>query len=630
MLPGSLWGTERRACWVSISMSISEIRRGCFWKVILIFLFLLLSIALIATWDTPATGYESSIYHSTPFILWLSLIFSIAVGITLVVVSTAKGEFNKTSLGKIGVLLVLLCYIVCLSLFIIRGYYMWRMPGDPAIHIGWIKETLSAGQTPTSLIYPIMHIYLTEAVLITGLDLLFLHKIVPLTFSITFIIFMYSFARTLFPKSTVGLLALLICCCPVYSWYLQLTPNVLANFFLPFVLFLLYKYIQQKSLAWAVPILVVLVVLPIFHALPAIIIVVTFLTLSVPMIFTSIKSATETPNKNTYNLTNIDYTVLLPFLIALIWWIFWMSLFTLFDQQIHSIYETLVLEQDDSWLSNFADRASYAQVHGYNVIEQVIRQLWGQILLCFMSLLSLPLIMRRTLHGHNWRYVRSTLLSFIIAVFLSIFFYFFNLAFTPQRFLFTISMFGTIFTAYLLSYLLKNMRSNFLSLKSLICPAFVVIFVFCLFTGGLLALYPSPYTLSTNLQNTHSEAAGVVYVLDHRNVDTPICEISGVIGRFSYAFLGPEERTIQRLPVYFEQQRIPSHFGYSNNRSISAIFTGETDIILTQLDKRMYIDTFPEMAEFRFTVKDFEQLEVDPGIHFIYSNGEFEYFKIPK
>jgi len=164
--------------------SLSAIKRQRFQKVALIFLFSLLSIALIITWNTPATGYEASIYWSTPLILWVSLIASVTVGIALVVVSIAKKELEQNSLWKIGFLLVFLCYTVCLALFIIRGYYMWCMTGDPASHIGWIKETLNTGQVSATLIYPIMHIYLSEIVFMTDLDLVFLHKVVPLIFGL--------------------------------------------------------------------------------------------------------------------------------------------------------------------------------------------------------------------------------------------------------------------------------------------------------------------------------------------------------------------------------------------------------------------------------------------------------------
>jgi hypothetical protein len=148
--------------------SSGAIPRQRFQKVVLIFLFLLLSVALIITWNTPATGYESSIYWSTPLILWVSLIASVIVGVALVVVSIAKNELEQSSLWKLGLLLVFLCYTICLALFIIRGYYMWCMTGDPASHIGWIKEIINTGHMVDTILYPAGHIYLSEIVFFNG------------------------------------------------------------------------------------------------------------------------------------------------------------------------------------------------------------------------------------------------------------------------------------------------------------------------------------------------------------------------------------------------------------------------------------------------------------------------------
>ena len=59
---------------------------------------------------------------------------------------------------------------------------MWCIGGDPASHLGWIKEILTTGETPLSLFYPIVHIYISEWVYVSGLDIIILHKIVPFIF----------------------------------------------------------------------------------------------------------------------------------------------------------------------------------------------------------------------------------------------------------------------------------------------------------------------------------------------------------------------------------------------------------------------------------------------------------------
>lgn len=45
-------------------------------------------------------------------------------------------------------------------------------------------------------------------------------------------------------------------------------------------------------------------------------------------------------------------------------------------------------------------------------------------------------------------------------------------------------------------------------------------------------------------------------------------------------------------------------------------------------DKLMYKDIFPEMAEFRWVAKDFENLNCDVSIYKIYSGKKVEFFYI--
>ena len=605
----------------------SAIHRQRFQKVTLVFLFFLLSIALIITWDTPATGYESSIYRSTPLILWVSLITSVAVGVTLVVVSIAKNELDQNPLWKIGFLLVFLCYTICLALFIIRGYHMWCMTGDPASHIGWIKETINTGHIVDTILYPAGHIYLSEIVFLTGLDLVILHKIVPLIFGLLCVLFMYVLAKTIFVKNSVCLLVTVLSCCLVHTWYLRLTPNILANFFLPLVIFLVYKNVQQRTWTWVVPLIITLVLMPVFHPVPTMVLAMVFISIGIFAILSRINSHWQIGKLN--NFTGGISGIISPFLIMLVWFVFWVSLFSVFSRQILSLYDAITFGTDDSWISGLTDTASTATAYGYNVIEQIMRNLWSQIILCTISALALPLIIKEYLESRINTSVLSLLLVFITVIPLSAIFYLFDLAFTPQRLLYAISMFGIFFAAYFLAFFLTdNLKWHSISLNPCKKSFFALVVIFGLFVGGLLALYPSPYILSASWQNTHSEVEGLLFSYDHRDVTVPLTGISIAPGRFSHAFLAPEERATQKLPLYLKDQLVPYHFGYDANSSISSSYTHETDIIITQKAKRMYLDVFPELEEIRYTRQDFDRLRVDPALHFLYSNGEFDYYKV--
>jgi len=80
--------------------------------------------------------------------------------------------------------------------------------------------------------------------------------------------------------------------------------------------------------------------------------------------------------------------------------------------------------------------------------------------------------------------------------------------------------------------------------------------------------------------------------------------------------------------MYLEDQIVPWHFGYDEYRTLSALYANEIDMIITQRDRLQYVDLFPDMAKLRFTEQDFERLDYDPGICFLYSNGGFDLRKV--
>jgi len=607
--------------------SLSALHRQRLQKITLIFLFFLLSVALIITWNTPATGYESSIYWSTPLILWVSLIASVIVGVALVVVAIAKNELEKTSFWKIGFFLVFLCYAICLALFIIRGYYMWAMEGDLSSHIGWTEETLKTGHVLTSIIYPTAYIYLSEIIFLTDLDLFFVHKITPLIFGLLCVLFMCILAKILFVKKSIYLLVGILSCCLTHTWYLRVTPNILANFLLPLVIFLVYKNVQQKTWVWGVSLVIVLVLMPVFHPVPTMILAIVFVSIGVFMVVSYINNRWQIETLNDFK-GGKTYRITTLFIIMLVWCLFWISSFTVFNHQILSVYDAITLGENDPWASGLIGLASDASAYGYSVIEQVIKNLWGQIILCVISALSLPLIVKRYLGSRENSGAISLFLAFVIVIFLSAIFYMFDLAFTPKRMLYAISMFGTFFAAYFLAFFLTaNTKRSLIPLNTYTKSFITLIVVFSLFVGGLLALYPSPYILTASSQNTHFEIEGLLFTYDHRDVNVTLTGITIAPGRLSHALLTPEERVTQALPLYLEDQRVPYRFGYDVDSLIS-IYACETDIIITQKDKKRYQDALPEIEELRYTRQDFERLRIDPGLHFLYSNGEFDYYKV--
>lgn len=605
------------------------IQRQRFQKVVLIFLFLLLSVALIITWNSPATGYEASIYRSTPLILWVSLIASVIAGIALVVVSIAKNELERSSLWKIGFLLVFLCYTICLALFIIRGYYMWCMTGDPATHIGWIKETLNSGHAPAGVIYPILHIYLSETVLLTDLDLLILHKIVPVIFSALFIPYMYVFAKTIFSNTPAALLVGVISCSVFTTdFYLNLIPSGLSSLLLPLTLFVIFKYLHQGRFTWGVPLSVLLILHPVFHPVPTMFIGLVFLTLWIPLTIPAISRCVHEKRIILPDLKSYRF-IPLPFLIMLTWFIFWISSFNMWDSTVKSIYQTIFWEGTPSEAAELLDTISYARGYGYSVIEIGIKQ-YGDVMILFaLSVLAVFFLLRDLRHGRYNKSLLSLLGPFSVLSIVIPTLFLFNLPFNAFRFLHALKILMMILSAYAIYRILISKRDTPIQAGAIFAAIFAIVAISGLFLVGFLDLYPSPYNLGTSYHTTHSEVVGMEHVYDHRDVTTPLFGITVAPGRFADALLTPEERSVQRLPAYLkEEDRAPWHFGYDNHSSLSLLYGKENDLVITPRDKVIYTDIFPDMAQHRFTTQDFARLKVDPGVDAVYSNGEFDFFKV--
>jgi len=609
--------------------SFSANQRQRFQKIILIFLLLLLSVALIITWNTPATGYEASIYRSTPLILWVSLLASVIAGMTMVVVSIAKDDLDQNFLWKIGLLLIVLSYIICLSLFIIRGYYMWCMTGDPATHIGWITETIAQAYAPKTVIYPITHIFLSEISLVTNLNLVVLHKILPLIFGVLCVVFIYIFSRYVTSNRIAPVLAVIISCTFIFGWYINLTPNHLSNLLFPLVLFLIYKYLKEKTAAWALLLIIAILLYPVFHPVPAIFLGLIFLSLwipeKIPHLLGRIANDVTTPKKN---FTGSLSSFVMPLSILIIWFIFWISMFSTWGYTIRNIYNTISAEGGPSKIGNLMDQISYAQGYGYNVVEIILKEMIGPLIIFILTVLAFILLWKKYTREQKEGCLFSLYGPFgIVCAFIAAL-YFFNLAFGPLRLLTYATMIGTVLSAYLLSCIIIRSHEEKTRIVSLSTKLFVILLLSGLFAGGLLNLYPSPYNLTSNYQTTKSEVEGMSYFFSHRDVNIPITGITVAPGRFADLFLTPEARSIQRVPYYLRDNQVPWHFGYDTNTSLASYYEKETNLIITQKDRLIYTDLFPDMAEYRFVNNDFERLRDDSGISLTYSNGDFDIWNI--
>ena len=609
--------------WRGLGRSKSEVMKfgneNIIIKTIAIICFILIPIALVVARNSPATGYEASIYYSTPPILWFSLILSIVCGITIIVHQIYNREYEKHNLWMIGLLLVFLSYTICLSLYIIRGYHMWCIAGDPATHLGYIKQIITVSHFPRNIFYPIAHIYTTELSQILSIDLISLHKLIPLFFGLLFIVFMYILAKSILPSKGQVILATVASCTLAQGWYLNLTPNHLSNLLFPMLLFILVKVFTTRKLQWEILLLIMVFLYPPFHPVPTLALMITLIALWLP------KRAFALINKDTSQTNNegmgrFNATLLL---ILCIWAITWISSFFVWDSTIRNIH-TLMVEGGPSHLSKLTEKITYAEGYGYSVIEQIFKVEGGIFVYIILTLICLPILWKEM---HTNREINNLFSLYgplsVFALFI-IMLYFFNVGFGPLRVLTYVVVMCTIFTGFILYKIIEKIRQiNKASLHKF-ALALVIILLIGVSIHGMLKLYPSPYIVSSSWQTTQTEVEGMNWFFHNRDLAIKISGISIAPGRFADLLLTPEEKRAQWLPWYWylaEEAKAPYHFGYNNHSSLSASYNEDVYLGLTQRDKSIYIDVFPEIAELRWYLNDFEKLEHDRGVDKLYSSG---------
>jgi competence protein ComGF len=497
------------------------------------------------------------------------------------------------------------------------------MNGDPSTHIKYVNQILTTGKISTQLFYPALHIYTSQILLLLNINVVTLHKILPLFLGILYIPFIYLFSKSIFTDKNQIILSTVIGSTFANGWYLSFIPNGLSNLYFPLLLFIILKVNSIKDVRWEILALIMVFFYPIFHLIPTLVLIIFISTLSLVNFILHKMSNTNVDADKNREFSKFKLTL---FILLVVCDITWISSFYLWDYAVKNFY-TLITEGDSTQISYLVKNINYAQGYGYNVIEQALKTNGGPLLYVLVTVVSLPTVWK---HKNNERL--SNLLSlygplFFICLFIVIF-YFSNVLFSPLRMVTYTTIICTPFLGFSLNDLISKIRAKpkrvyIFSFIGLICLLFII------WINGILTLYPSPYTLGTSYQTTVSEVEGTSWLFENKNVSLETTGITVAPFRFGEFLLTDEQRKLQNLheknPDYL---KVPYHFGYDNNSQLSSYYNQSLYMGINERDKRIYVDVVPEIADIRWVPKDFEKLNDDVSLKKIYSSKKFEMFYI--
>jgi len=602
---------------------ITTKRSNSYIKIICIVCLILSIAALVVARNSPATAYEPSLYNATPLFVWIALFINLICGVSIVIHQIYTKRFTKGNLWFLGLLLILLSYTTILALWIIRGYALWCL-GDPATHLGMIQDIISSGRIGQGNFYPIIHIFAAEFSYILGVSAEVAQRLIPLIFALLYVPFMYLMAKSLLPHKGQVVMALLISMTFLPNTYLNFTPNFESNLILPVAIFLLMKSFSPGTIQWKILFIIMIFLFPAFHPVSSFALFVILLMIWMGnIIWNTIHGKYLITRFN-----NLNFDIMFP-LLLFIWAIVWLSEFGVWASTILNLKKTIL--EGGGWITDVVNTINYAEGYGYSVTQYLFKMYSGVFISIVIMLLTIPLLVKKNRFQPSLLKLILLLGPIAVSAIATVLFYFVKVSFGPDRLIVYIVMLSTLFVAFGLHELFELVpRFRINSIFSRLIPFGVIVFLITLSILGAAKLYTSPYIYMDNWQITRTEITGMDWLLHKRDITTDILPGLKVSPeQFAWFLLTQDEHNNQRGSLLVDL-RLPYHFGYDNYKTLGQQFAEGTYMVLTDRDKSIYKDIYPEMAKIRFLPQDFEMVNSDITMDKLYTNtGSDVYSVIP-
>ncbi|MFD1514287.1 hypothetical protein [Halomarina rubra] len=264
-----------------------ERRQVLFAKLTLAVGFFALAAGMWSAYQNPANGYELSIYAETPIAFWVTLVFALFVSAGLSLHPGLSPTLRTASVG-LGVMVGM----ALVGLPLLRGYYFFGS-GDSLTHLGWVKDIIAGRLDPLEFMYPASHlvaIFIGESAGISSRQavmlMVFVYAIVPFIFVP---MCMRQFTDRLWTIPVGLFCALMLLPVNNISVHLMSHPTTQAILLLPFVLYLLFRYMRlpvadekpwARASAWGVALAFTTVGFVFVHPQQGVSLLLLFLTIS--------------------------------------------------------------------------------------------------------------------------------------------------------------------------------------------------------------------------------------------------------------------------------------------------------------------------------------------------------------
>jgi hypothetical protein len=593
---------------------------GCLYKLAAIIGFVMVLTAITIAWNEPATGYESSIYLSTPFVSWVLLAIGLVTGIAIVLFKT-RTEDTIDKGWFIGLILIWSVNLVILSLPTIRSYYFWNGSGDTGQHLGFTQDLLTTGHIAKDIVYPITHILSAQISIVLGIEPITLFRWVMLLFAGLSFISIYLICKELLSNKRQVAISTLIGSILFSNWFTVFSPNTIGNMLFPFIIFLLVKIIivRNHTLQWTICFITMVLLIVPLHPVPAFAFLLVIITI---WLWYKVKPQTS----YIYNDPNAVRAFGIPIvLLTIVWLIIWISSFGIWNTTLRNIY-ILVTEGSQQHIQTVVEQAAYAAQNGYNVLSQFIKVYGVTLVYVFLATCGFIILKWRTSKTYYSNLLIPIALAIILNALVMVTMYFSNLFFGPSRMEAYIIFLCTPFVGAALGWFIDTF--NWPQRSGSIRVILVGLLLVLLSTGTFLKLYPSPYILSISYQNTKSEITGMDWFLHNKDFHIFSSGWYYAPGIFGSYLLTIEERSGRDDLSPYVTKAFPDRLGYDKYDELGQNYEEDIYLVMTELTRKVYVDLFPKMAYLRLTTDDLDRLEEDPSVDKLYTNKGIDIYYV--
>ncbi len=587
-------------------------------KTISIVSFALITLAIALAYNSQATGYEASIYESTPVFVWIALTLSTLCGV-YVTVSSLYNRGCKSRFPILGLSIAAFSAVVVVLVFALRGYLL-NITGDVGNHLYSVSYLLTWGHAGSRNYYPLMHYYMATLHNFTGIALLDIFDYLPAFFNAFFMASVYLLAKTVVARNEQAILAALAGI-PLLVTSPFMTPFAVLVWFFPFIAYIVFHSAGRSKNSCTLLAIILTVFSAILHPLGAI----TLLALLLGVwLFQRFKTPFHGSDRTLKRLT-ASRSLALLFVALLFGWLSRTYILTHTLQKVLGRYRTI------PYISSYADLAAAAQGFGYNIYELILKLYGGTALYIALSTVAFVLVWKRLSQGEDLLKLKGLFGGYvlIIAVYVPLFF---AQIVSPFRVLCFILTLSAVFVGFVLYEFKQRLmfKKNGKAINIVVTCALIV----AVSVNGMLILYPSTLTRSPTLQTTNAEVSGNLWFLEKTVPQVDFKGLTGGVVFTPWRFLwllpdkpqnGSSARSdLMYYPDQFYVKEVPPHLGYDNYTKMGQTVWKDTYVAFSEQSKRVYVDVYPEIASKRILPEDFSRMENDTTLNKVFSNGGFD------